>query len=79
MTLIALSFFDASGRFSPIRFFITSRPVMNIVDGFHGTGLIQYTNSLALHSLPPDISQKDICNYLQARLSRIAQLFQLKS
>jgi len=79
MILIALSYFAASGRFSPVKFFITSRPVTNVIDGFHGTGLIQYTNSLALHSLSPDISQKDIRNYIEARLSRIAQSFRLKS
>src|SRR5882762_10250582 len=38
MILKALSFFAASGRFYPIKFFITSRPVTNVVDGFHGTG-----------------------------------------
>jgi len=79
MILMALSFFADSGRFSPIKFFITSRPVANVVDGFHGTGLIQCTNSLALHSLPLDISQKDIRHYLEDRLSRIALSFKLKS
>jgi len=38
MILIALSYFAASGRFSPVKFFITSRPVTHVIDGFHGLG-----------------------------------------
>jgi len=64
MILMALSFFVSCC--SPIKSFITSCPIANVVNGFHRTGLIQYTNSLALHSLPLDISQRDIRNSLEA-------------
>src|SRR5882724_1846858 len=36
MILVALSFF--ADRFSPIKFFITSRPAANVMEGFHETG-----------------------------------------
>jgi hypothetical protein len=63
-----------SGDPLPIKFFITSRPVANVVHGFHYTGLMKHTNALVLHSIPWDISQKDIYIYvyLTDRLSRIA-------
>jgi len=55
MILFALYMF--AGRFSPIKFFITSRPVTKCRRRLSGTGLMQYTNALALHSLPLDILQ----------------------
>src|SRR5882762_9209754 len=69
MVLIALSVF--ADRAFPINFFITSRPVTRVVDGFRGTqiGLMKYTSALVLHSIPFDISQKDIRTYLEERLS----------
>src|SRR5882762_4652157 len=79
MILIALSFFAASGRFSPIKFFITSRPVANVLDGFHETGLMRDTSALVLHSIPPEISERDIRVYLETRLSRIARSCRLES
>src|SRR5882762_5633349 len=79
MILIALSFFAASGRFFPIKFFITSRPVANIVEGFHETGLMSDTSVLVLHSIPSEISEKDIQVYLEIRLSRVARSCRLKS
>jgi len=61
MILIALSYF--AGRCNSYQVLHYQPSVANVVDGFHGTGLIQYTNSLALHSLPLDISQKDIRHF----------------
>jgi len=75
--LSALSVF-ASQCF-PLKFLITSRPVVNVMEGFRSTGLMKDTNALVLHSIPPDISEKDIRIYLEYRLSRIAQRFRLKS
>ena len=66
-------------RPSPLKFLITSRPVPNVELGFHMTGLMNDTNVLVLHSIPWDISQRDIRVYLNGRLSRIAQSFQLGS
>jgi hypothetical protein len=68
-----------SDRFSPVKFFITSRPVTKVMDGFRWTGLMKDTSALVLHSIPLDISQKDIRVYLEDRLSRIAQSFTLSS
>src|SRR5882762_7481506 len=73
--LLALSVF--ASRYFPLKFFITSRPVTNVEHGFRNTGLIKDTNALVLHSIPWDISQKDIRIYLQDRLSRTAQSFGL--
>src|SRR5882762_6607531 len=75
--LLALSVF--ASRLFPIKFFITSRPVANVVRGFRDTDLMQDTNTLVLHSIPWDISQKDIGVYLAERLSRVARSLKLKS
>src|SRR5258705_13601551 len=75
--LSALSVF--ASRLFPIKFFITSRPVANVVRGFRDTDLMQDTNTLVLHRIPWDISQKDIRVYLAERLSRIARSLKLKS
>jgi len=64
---------------SPLRFFITSRPVANVQLGFRTTGLMDDTSALVLQSIPRDISQKDIRVYLQGRLSHIAQSFELEA
>ena len=75
--LIALSVF--SGRMCPVKFFITSRPVSKVVEGFRDTGLMKDTSALILHSIPSDISEKDIRVYLGQRLSRTARFCGLKS
>jgi len=75
--LLALSIL--ASRPSPLRFLITSRPVPNVEQGFRTTGLMRHTNALVLHSIPLDISQRDIRIYLQGELSRIAQSFELES
>jgi len=77
MILIALSIF--SGRMCPVKFFITSRPVSKVVEGFRDTGLMKDTSALVLHSIPSDISEKDIRIYLSQRLSRTARSCGLKS
>src|SRR6266404_7280388 len=77
VVLLSLSVF--AGRLSPLRFFITSRPVSNVLRGFRDTELIKDTNSLVLHNIPLSISQKDIRVYLEDRLSRISQSLDLKS
>src|SRR5882762_4606458 len=64
---------------SPLRFLITSRPVPNVQLGFRITGLMKNTRALILHSIPQDISQRDIRAYLEGRLSRIAQSYELQS
>jgi len=51
MILIALSFFAVVPVLSH-QFFITSRPVANVVEGFHETGLMRDTSALVLHSIP---------------------------
>ena len=68
-----------TNRVSPLKFFITSRPMPNVAQGFHDTGLMKDTSALILHSIPSDISEKDIRVYLQKRLSRIARSFSLPS
>jgi len=73
--LAALS--HGAGYFSPVKFFITSRPVTSVVQGFRDTGLMKDTSALVLHSIPSDISEKDIRVYLEKRLSRIARSFSL--
>src|SRR5713101_2213331 len=75
--LLSLSVF--AGHPSPLRFFITSRPVASVVRGFRDTDLMKDTNALVLHSIPSDISQKDIRVYLEDRLSRIARSLKLRS
>jgi NACHT domain len=75
--LTALSVFTS--RSSPLKFFITSRPVANVQQGFRVTGLMNDTNALVLHSIPNDISRKDIQVYLDGRLSLVARLFELES
>src|SRR5258708_6225580 len=75
--LLSLSVF--AGRLSPLRFFITSRPVSNVLRGFRDTDLMTDTNSLVLHTIPLDISQKDIRVYLEKRLSRVRRSPKLKS
>src|SRR5258705_3078918 len=75
--LLSLSVF--AGRLSPLRFFITSRPVSNVLRGFRDTDLTTDTNSLVLHTIPLDISQKDIRVYLEKRLSRVSRSPKLKS
>src|SRR5258705_597267 len=70
---------DSAGDLFPLKFFITSRPVVNIINGFSETRLIKDTNALVLHSIPSDISDKDIHIYLEKRLSRIKRSFKLRS
>src|SRR5260221_3845138 len=71
-SLILLSLSVFAGRLSPLRFFITSRPVANVLRGFRETDLMTDTSTLVLHNIPLDISQKDIQVYLEKRLSRIS-------
>ena len=52
---------------------------MNIVDGFRQTGLLKDTSTLVLHSIPSDISERDIHIYLDKQLSCIRQSFELDS
>jgi len=70
-TLLALSKFTS--HMSPVKFFITSRPVRKVVEGFRKTGLMKNTSALVLHSIPLSISEKDIHVYLETRLLWIAQ------
>src|SRR5882762_1153477 len=70
---------DSASDLLQLKFFITSRPVMNIVDGFRETGLMKDTSALVLHSIPSDISDKDIHIYLDKQLSRIRRSFGLGS
>src|SRR5882762_3590675 len=74
--LLSLSVF--AGRLSPLCFFITSRPVSNVLRGFCDTDLMTDTNALVLHNIPLDISQKDIRVYLEKRLSRVRRSPKLK-
>jgi len=66
------------GRLVPLRFFVTSRPAPIVERGFFLTGLMRDTNMLALHSIPFDISQKDVHVYLRGWLSAIARSFGLE-
>jgi len=75
--LLSLSVF--AGRLSPLRFFITSRPVSNVLRGFCDTDLMKDTNALVLHNIPLDISQKDIRVYLEQRLMHIPRSSKLES
>jgi hypothetical protein len=68
---------DAADRIFPLKFFITSRPVMNVVQGFLDTGLMKDTSKLILHNIPSDISHGDIHVYLENRLARTARFFSL--
>src|SRR5258705_12084346 len=77
LVLLSLSVF--AGRLSPLRFFITSRPVVNVLQVFRDTDLMTDTNALILHNIPLYISQKDIRLYLENRLSRIPRSPKLKS
>jgi hypothetical protein len=65
--LLALS--ESADHTTPLRFFITSRPVDHVLRGFHTTGLMKDTGALVLHSIPPDIAARDIQVYLKDRLS----------
>jgi len=76
-TLFALSKF--ADRIYPVKFFITSRPVRKVVEGFRETGLMKNTSALVLHSISPSILEKDIRVYLDTRLSRIARSCGLRS
>jgi len=62
-----------TGRYSPIRFFITSRRWRRPAGIFRHHGLMKTTNALITHSIPHDISQRDIEVYLQGRVSYIAR------
>jgi len=75
--LFALS--ESTDDLSPLRFFITSRPVPNIVQGFRNAVLMKETGRLILHNIPFNISEKDIRIYLEAQLSDIARSFSLPS
>src|SRR5882762_2481402 len=73
--LLALSMF--ADRLSPLKLFITSRPVTSVEQGFRTTGLMKDTSTLVLHSIPWDISQKDIRIYLEGRCLGITRSFPL--
>src|SRR5258705_1934510 len=75
--LLSLSAF--AGRLAPLKCFITSRPVTKVVQGFRNTDLMKDTGALVLHSIPSNITEKDIRIYLEKRLSCIAQSFALES
>ena len=77
--LSAIAAFTNRGRLLPLKFFITSRPVPVVQRGFFVTGLMNDTNILVLHNIPPEISQKDIRVYLEERLSLVAQYFGFRS
>src|SRR5882762_7277615 len=75
--LLSLSAF--AGQLAPLKFFITSRPVVKVVQGFRNTDLMKETGALVLHTIPSNISEKDILIYLEKRLLHIAQSFVLQS
>src|SRR5258705_7205571 len=70
---------DSSSHLFPLKLFITSRPATNVVQGFRMTGLMNDTSTLVLHSIPSDISKKDIYVYRKKRLLYTGQLFSLPS
>jgi hypothetical protein len=66
---------EYAGRLLPLMFFITSRPVPNVVLGFHEMGLMSDTSMLILHNIPSDMAERDIRIYLEERFSDITRIF----
>ncbi|KAI0317512.1 hypothetical protein OF83DRAFT_131940 [Amylostereum chailletii] len=62
---------------APLRFFLTSRPVINIEAGFEDTGLIEDTQHLILHRVHPELTGRDIKLYLSRELKVMANRYQL--
>ncbi|KIJ18101.1 hypothetical protein PAXINDRAFT_97605 [Paxillus involutus ATCC 200175] len=59
----------------PLKFLITSRPVHNIVGGFHATDLVTATQKLVLHEIPAEFTERDIRVYLGEKLAAVAKAY----
>jgi hypothetical protein len=75
--LSSLSFHIA--KLSPLQFFITSRPNLNITGAFEMQELSSRTQPLALYEVRLDIITRDIQHYLTQQLGAIRQLYHLQS
>lgn len=60
---------------APLKFFITSRPVDQVIAGFQTTGLIEHTQSFVLHKTPSEQVRRDIVCYLETELKTVASMY----
>lgn len=60
---------------SPLKFFITSRPVEHIIAGFQSAGLVKNTRTFVLHNVPNDQVRRDITSYFETELSLVATVY----
>ena len=62
----------------PLKIFLTSRPVSNITRGFRSTSLLQDTQHLILHEVPPNCTERDLGVFLQKRLTGVREEYALE-
>ncbi|EKM57728.1 uncharacterized protein PHACADRAFT_138987 [Phanerochaete carnosa HHB-10118-sp] len=64
---------------APLKIFLTSRPIPNITYGFQSTGLLNATQHVILHEVPPATTERDIGIFLQEKIASIRQRYNLGS
>ncbi|KAI0663682.1 hypothetical protein C8Q70DRAFT_930728 [Cubamyces menziesii] len=76
VSTILVSLAKYIGRFSPLKFLITSRPEVNISRGFLRRELDENTQEFAPNEVPEDLIRRDISAFLQSRLAEIRLNFE---
>ncbi|EKM52761.1 uncharacterized protein PHACADRAFT_211974 [Phanerochaete carnosa HHB-10118-sp] len=61
----------------PLKILLTSRPTPNITYGFRSTGLLNTTQHIILHEVPPNTTERDIGIFLQKRMADIRERYGL--
>ncbi|EKM56000.1 uncharacterized protein PHACADRAFT_53122, partial [Phanerochaete carnosa HHB-10118-sp] len=62
---------------APLKIFLTSRPIPNIDHSFRSTGLINTTQHVILHEVPPDTTERDIEIFLRQKMAGIRERYAL--
>ncbi|EKM52754.1 uncharacterized protein PHACADRAFT_211969 [Phanerochaete carnosa HHB-10118-sp] len=62
---------------APLKIFLTSRPIPNITYGFQSTGLLNATQHIILHEVPPATTERDIGIFLQEKMASVRQRYNL--
>lgn len=76
-SLIVRALSQHASELASLNIFLTSRPIPNITHGFHSTGLLDVTQHIILHEVPPDTTERDIGIFLQEKLAVIRETYNL--
>ncbi|EKM52776.1 uncharacterized protein PHACADRAFT_53817, partial [Phanerochaete carnosa HHB-10118-sp] len=76
-SLIVRALSEHVSDLTPLKIFLTSRPVPNITHGFRSTGLLNATQHIILHEVPPDTTERDIGIFLQKKMADVRERYSL--